>query len=129
MRSNKIAYTVATILNAAAAVAYAEDALVSSNELSEVVVTAQRKEQSLQDVPISVEVVTAEALNQLNARNFDDIVKYLPSVSQASNGPGQTNIYIRGLEIGSGGTGAAAPSAISRTLPCISMSSPSNSRT
>ena len=104
MRSNKIAYAVATILNAAAAAAYAEDALVSSNELSEVVVTAQRKEQSLQDVPISVEVVTAEALNQLNARNFDDIVKYLPSVSQASNGPGQTNIYIRGLSIGSGGT-------------------------
>jgi iron complex outermembrane receptor protein len=106
MKSNSVACAVAAILNAAAGAAYAADdsAAASSDQLTEVLVTAQRTTQSLQDVPLTVEVLTSETLNELNAHNFDDIVKYLPSVSQGSNGPGQTNIYIRGLSIGSGGT-------------------------
>jgi outer membrane receptor protein involved in Fe transport len=104
MKSNKIAYAIAAILNASAAAAYAADEAASSNELSEIVVTAQRRSQSLQDVPITIEVLTSQTLAQLNAQTFDQIIKYLPNVSQATNGPGQSNIYIRGLSVGSGGT-------------------------
>ncbi len=114
MRPNKIAYAVAAILSAtgttaggaaaAAGPAGTDASAGPTDELSEIIVTAQRRAQSLQDVPISLEVMTAETLSQMHLTNFDDLVKYLPSVSQATNGPGQTNIYIRGLSIGSGGT-------------------------
>jgi iron complex outermembrane recepter protein len=102
MRSHQVAYAVAAILNAAATAAYAAND--ASNQLADVIVTAQRRAESVQDVPITVEVLTGESLSNLNVQTFDDIVKYLPSVSTATNGPGQTNIYIRGLSIGSGGT-------------------------
>jgi iron complex outermembrane recepter protein len=115
MRSNKIASTVAAVLSASAAAAAAapvaaqqaggaSSAPAPSEQLAEVIVTAQRRSQDLQDVPVTVEVLTAETLKQLNVATFDEMVKYLPSVSTATNGPQQTNIYIRGLSIGSGGT-------------------------
>jgi outer membrane receptor protein involved in Fe transport len=43
-------------------------------------------------------------LKQLSVTTFDDFIKYLPNVTQASNGPGQSYIYMRGLSIGSAGT-------------------------
>ena len=112
MKSTKIAYAVAAILNASAVSAYAasaaaaesEGALGASNELGEVVVTAQRREQNIQDVPITIEVLTSESLSQLNVQTFDDFVKYLPNVSQATNGPGQSVIFMRGLGTGQSGT-------------------------
>ena len=55
-------------------------------------------------MPITIQALTAETLAQLNATTIDDFIKYLPNVTQASNGPGQTNIYMRGLSVGSGGT-------------------------
>jgi iron complex outermembrane recepter protein len=109
MKPSKIAYAVATIMSASAAATVvaaesgAENA-AAPDQLSEIIVTAQRRVENLQDVPVTVEVLTSQALAQLNLQNFDDLIKYLPSVSQATNGPGQTNIYIRGLSIGSGGT-------------------------
>ena len=54
----------------------------------------------MQDVPISMQAFTTKALTQLNISTFDDYVKYLPNVSTASNGPGQSEIYMRGLSAG-----------------------------
>src|SRR4029077_4021783 len=45
-----------------------------------------------------------ETLGQLNVTNFDDLVKYLPNVSASSNGPGQSQIFMRGLSVGDQGT-------------------------
>ena len=109
MKPTKISYAVAAILNTCApsvfaAVSDSPSTAGESTELGEVVVTAQRREQSIQDVPITMQALTAETLAQLNATTIDDFIKYLPNVTQASNGPGQTNIYMRGLSIGSGGT-------------------------
>jgi iron complex outermembrane recepter protein len=80
--------------------------------IGEVVVTAQRREQSAQDVPITMTTLTAETLSKLNVTTFDDYVKYLPSVTVANQGPGQGQIYMRGLgttqdgEQSSGATGS-----------------------
>jgi len=71
--------------------------------LAEVVVTAERRSERLQDVPITVQAITGEQLSQLNVTNFDDLLKYTPNVTFSGNGPGTGNIYIRGLGgIGSG---------------------------
>ncbi|MGH8338344.1 MAG: TonB-dependent receptor plug domain-containing protein, partial [Gammaproteobacteria bacterium] len=50
--------------------------------------------------------MTADTLKQLSAPTFDDFVRYLPNVTAPSNGPGQGNIFMRGLSIGAGGSQA-----------------------
>ena len=49
-------------------------------ELEEIVVTAQKREQSLQDVPISVSVVTGEKLVEAGIENLDDLALYVPNL-------------------------------------------------
>jgi iron complex outermembrane receptor protein len=75
----------------------------SGSALGEIVVTAQRRSENLQDVPISIQALTAETLSQLSVSTFDDYVKYLPNVTLASFGPGQGEIYMRGLATGTQG--------------------------
>jgi iron complex outermembrane receptor protein len=65
-----------------------------------VTVTAQRRSESIQDVPITVQAITGDRLKQLNVTSFDDVVKYLPNVSLGANGPGQGEIFMRGLSAG-----------------------------
>jgi outer membrane receptor protein involved in Fe transport len=62
-----------------------------------IVVTAQKKSEDLQDVPISVSAIGTEELDQLNIDTFDDYLEQLPSVTAGGTGPGQNTIYIRGL--------------------------------
>ena len=71
--------------------------------LSTVTVTAQKRTENLQKVPISIQVLGTEKLEQLHVNNFDDYVKYLPSVSYQTFGPGFALIYMRG--VASGGDG------------------------
>jgi iron complex outermembrane recepter protein len=68
--------------------------------LPTVIVTANRREESLQEVPIAIQVLTAATLQNLNATTFDDYVNYLPGVTAHGVGPAQNNIYIRGLATG-----------------------------
>src|SRR5450631_2391649 len=72
----------------------------SGEQLSEIVVTANRREENLQDVPITIQVFTNAALSRLNITTFDDLVRYLPGVTAHGVGPSQNNIYIRGLGTG-----------------------------
>ena len=62
-----------------------------------IVVTAQKRSEDLQDVPISVSAIGAEQLEDLNIDTFEDYLDQLPSVTAGGNGPGQSTIYIRGL--------------------------------
>ena len=65
--------------------------------IEEVVVTATKREESLQDVPIAVTALTADALEELGITNFSDYVMQLPGVTAGGSGPGQNTIYIRGV--------------------------------
>src|ERR1700679_1410564 len=76
------------------------DADGPADAIQEITVTAQRRTENMQNVPITIQALTAETLTQLNVSTFDDFVKYLPNVSVASWGPGQGEIYMRGLSIG-----------------------------
>ena len=73
-------------------------ATASSGEV--VTVTAQRRNQNLQDVPISIQVLSGDTLKKLNIENFDDMLRQLPNVTAGGFGPGQDNVYMRGLSIG-----------------------------
>jgi len=76
----------------------------SSDQIQEIIVTAQRRDENIQNVPIAIQALTGETLSQLNVVNFDDMVKYLPNVTASSGGPGQTQIFMRGLSVGDQGT-------------------------
>jgi outer membrane receptor protein involved in Fe transport len=69
--------------------------------IPEITVTAQRRTENIQNVPISIQALTAENLSQLNIQTFDDYIKYLPNVTSANNGPGQNEVFMRGLSAGS----------------------------
>ncbi|HEY3653463.1 MAG TPA: TonB-dependent receptor [Steroidobacteraceae bacterium] len=103
MNSNpRLTYAIAAILSGnvaglSYAAAPAAEAESSSDSIQEITVTAQRRTENMQDVPIQIQALTGETLTQLNVSTFDDFVKYLPNVSSASNGPGQGVIFMRGL--------------------------------
>ena len=106
MKTNrKITAAVLAALGAHGA-CFAADAADSSaadaglDSLQSVTVTAQRRSESIQDVPITIQAITGDQLKQLNVASFDDVVKYLPNVSFGANGPGQGEIYMRGLSAG-----------------------------
>jgi len=82
----------------------------AADELQEVIVTANRREENLQDVPITVQVINGEQLKQLSVTTFYDLLQYTPNVTYSGNGPGTGNIFIRGL--GSVGTGNQQQSTI-----------------
>jgi outer membrane receptor protein involved in Fe transport len=113
--SSKLSYAIAAILGGASVGATAATP-VASNEaaadsLGEIIVTATRRSESMQDVPISMQAFTSTALAELNISTFDDYIKYLPNVSSANNGPGQNEIFMRGLSAGaqpSQGSGSTA---------------------
>jgi outer membrane receptor protein involved in Fe transport len=80
-----------------ASAAPAADAADAGDAIQEITVTAQRRTENMQDVPIQIQALTGETLTQLSVSTFDDFVKYLPNVTAASNGPGQGVIFMRGL--------------------------------
>ena len=87
------------MLGAGAAPAAAQQAAaaVNDNAIADIVVTATRRSENLQDVPIAVQALSGETLTQLGVANFDKLIEYLPNVRTGGRGPGQSQIYIRGL--------------------------------
>jgi iron complex outermembrane recepter protein len=104
--SSKLSYAIAAILSGTSGsyALAASDTAAESEGIQEITVTAQRRSENMQDVPITIQALTADTLQKLNVTTFDDFIKYLPNVTQASNGPGQSYIYMRGLSLGSAGT-------------------------
>lgn len=86
--------------NLSAAVHFATLAFISSQanaQLEEVIVTATKRAALAQDIPVSVQALGGESLQQLGVSNFDEYVQFLPNVVQQGRGPGQSEIYIRGI--------------------------------
>jgi iron complex outermembrane recepter protein len=81
----------------------AQDGLVPDQ--TEIVITATKREENLQNVPINVIAIGTRRLDQLNISNFEDYTKQLPSVSFLTTQPGVTTVYMRGVSA-AGGTNA-----------------------
>ncbi|WP_256837505.1 TonB-dependent receptor [Sphingopyxis sp. KK2] len=67
---------------------------------SEIVVTAQKREQLLIDVPQSVSVVSGDALENIQATNFSDYLKLVPGLQLNQTTPGFGRLVIRGVNTG-----------------------------
>ena len=63
----------------------------------EVIVTATKRAESAQDIPVTVAAIGEQKLDELGVNIFTDYLLQLPGVTSGGNGPGQNTIYIRGL--------------------------------
>lgn len=65
-------------------------------ELEEIVVTATKRAEPMQDIPVSIQALPERALRELGIANFGDYSQYLPNLVYSGRGPGQAEMYIRG---------------------------------
>ena len=93
--------TSALALVLAVAVFNVTPAFAQSEELvlEEVIVTATKRAESLQDVPISVAALTGETISNMNIRNLEDLATYVPNFSKGESGIGPV-MQIRGIASG-----------------------------
>jgi outer membrane receptor protein involved in Fe transport len=73
----------------------------STGGLQEVVVTARKRQENLQDVPVSIEVFSQQDLKNLAISNMDDYLQKVPSIPYISTGPGTQLFVMRGVSDGS----------------------------
>ena len=75
--------------------------------LAEVIVTATRRSESVQNVPITMQALDSRMMQQLHITSFEDYIRMLPNLTSADNGPGQNEIFMRGASAGSQATQAS----------------------
>lgn len=104
MRSRVVPILLGSSILVTPATAYAQAQTAEEGvNADEIVVTANRREENLQDVPISVTALGETKLKQAQVATFDDYAKLLPSVSFQSFGPSQSQIFFRGVSSGGDG--------------------------
>jgi len=72
----------------------------NTNNDDDIVVTASKREQNLQDVPMAISAIGTERLSELQVKEFQDVVKFLPSVTIQTAAPGFAQVYFRGVASG-----------------------------
>ena len=112
-RNRKLTRAIAAVLASNAAFAalvaprpvVAQEAPAVSSALEVVVVTAQRREQALQDVPIAIQVVGNDLLNDVAAEDMGDLNGFVPGLVVSSDSPTQPKYQIRGVQTSDFGVG------------------------
>jgi iron complex outermembrane receptor protein len=84
--------------------------------VEELVVTAQKREENIQDVPVAVTAFSTKKLEDLHVSNFDDYVKFLPSVAYQSSSPGFSTVYMRGISSGGDGNHSGSQPSVGTYL-------------
>jgi outer membrane receptor protein involved in Fe transport len=83
-----------------------------TTSLGEVIVTATRRAERLQDVPESISAFDASTISMRGLQQMDDIVKYVPGMSIAQREPGGTTLIFRGVASSGIQFGAVSSSAL-----------------
>jgi outer membrane receptor protein involved in Fe transport len=94
MKLSKLHCAVLTAIVASSSL-YAEEA-EKKTKIEVIEVTATKRAESIQEVPITVTALTGDSLEKLGVANFGEYVEFLPNVIFQGTGPGQNEIYIRG---------------------------------
>ena len=99
----RLALAIATALSGTATIhpVQAASADASTDSLEEVIVTARKRSENLQNVPVSIDVYTAKDLQNLAISQFEDYATKTPSISFVSAGPGTQTFVMRGVSDGS----------------------------
>lgn len=104
LRLSTAAFALA-VLGAGSTPVFAQGAAPEADDkgIADIIVTATRREESLNRIPLAIQALSGDALSDLNITKFDKLIEYLPNVRTASRGPGASSIFIRGLSTDSPG--------------------------
>jgi outer membrane receptor for ferrienterochelin and colicin len=91
----KIPLAVSTVLSSATVLA--QQVPQGTDGLEEIVVTAQKRAQRLQDVPLAVSAISGDEMDRKGAQDIHDILLSVPGLSYSSTEPGQSRYSIRGV--------------------------------
>ncbi len=78
---------------------WASDAAANlpDQQMPEILVTAQKRTERAQDIPMSLSVISEDDINRTGARDFTDLLLSVPGVSYADSRLGLSNFSIRGI--------------------------------
>lgn len=115
-----------TPISAGVVVALTSPALMAQENLAidEVVVTAQKRAENLQDVPISIQTLGTESIKELNLTNFKDYTQMLPSVAMTPTlgaGSSFSLVYMRGIATAGDGQATTSLPSVGMYLDELSM--------
>ena len=102
---------------AGASPVFAQEAAEENDRgIADIIVTATRREESLNKIPLAIQALSGDSLSDLNITSFDKLIEYLPNVRSASRGPGASSIFIRGLSTDSPGLQIAGTAGAQPTV-------------
>ena len=97
---------------------HAQEVTAESDDgaIPDIIVTATRREESLNRIPLAIQALSGDSLSDLNITKLDKLIEYLPNVRTASRGPGASSIFIRGLSTDSPGLQVAGTAGAQPTV-------------
>jgi iron complex outermembrane receptor protein len=104
---------------AAATPASAADTPRDTQILQEIIVTATKRAEKLQDVPIAISAITAEDIQTRGFTNYADYLNTLPGVFFEDGGPGVSQIRIRGISGSEGGLPSTTATYFGETVTSV----------
>jgi outer membrane receptor protein involved in Fe transport len=96
MKFTKLHCAVLTALTASGSLLAEEAQKQEKSKIEIIEVTATKRSESIQDIPVTVTALTGDSLEKLGVSSFEEYVEFLPNVVFQGTGPGQNEIYIRG---------------------------------
>lgn len=99
-RTARVAALTSVAAAAFAGTAMAQTTAADDTDANEIVVTATKRSQTLQDVPFSVSALSAEDLRKSNATTLEDVSRQVAGLTIQNLGPGQSQVAIRGVAAG-----------------------------
>ena len=84
----------------------------ATDAVETVIVTARKRTETAQSTPVTLQVFSEQKIKDLNLVNFNDYVRFTPSVSYNWSGPGQTTLVIRGIAASTGDRSLESPAAL-----------------
>ncbi|OFA01812.1 TonB-dependent receptor [Duganella sp. HH101] len=101
-----------TVISASLAAAFLAPAAWAADEIPSVVVTAQSRKQFVQDVPMTIQVLTAKDIDAIGAKDLGDLNGYIPGLVVDAVEPTQPGFGIRGVQTGDFGIATDSPVGI-----------------
>jgi outer membrane receptor protein involved in Fe transport len=89
--------TISVLTLSMAALSHSAGSLAQEGTLEEIIVTAQKREQRLIEVPVSITALSGQELEQRGLSSIQDISFAVPGMAMREDGPGSYTIFMRGL--------------------------------
>ena len=93
------------------------------SSIEEIIVSARKREESLQRVPFSIQAIPEAQLKQMGASSMADYARFIPSMSWSEESPGLSTIVFRGIRVSGGPLSHSSSSLYLDEFPITSMGS------